>query len=174
VRLYLNDQFLGEKPSGPAAAFKTVFSVPYRKGILKAVGIQSGREMESEVLQTAGPVAAIRLVADRGRIDADGQDLSYVKVELVDKNGVIQPNGDNQLDFEISGAGTIAGVDNANLKDPDPYFAHSRKAWKGKALVVIKSTHHPGTIELNVHAKGLPVASLQIQSNKGPDYVKSL
>ena len=166
VRLYLNDRLIGEKPSGAAAAFKTVFSIPYQKGVLKAVGIQKGQQMLTDVLQTAGPVAGIRLVADRRRMDASGQDLSYVKVELVDKDGVIQPNGDYTLGFEISGPGTIAGLDNANLKDPDPYVGHSRKTWKGKALAVIKSSHQPGTIELRVHAEGLPAATLKIQSQK--------
>ena len=164
VRLYLNDTLIGEKSTGDSTAFKAVFSVPYRPGTLRAVGVIRGRETASKVLRTAGPVTGIRLVADRQRILANGEDLSYVKVVLVDKNGIVQPEGNNRLYFDIRGEGTIAGVDNADLKDPDPYDARSRKAWKGKALVVVKSSHKAGMILLRVRAKGLPEATLRIQS----------
>ena len=120
---------------------KLTFTLPYSPGVLKAVGVENGKEMESTILQTAGEAAKIKLAADRKEITANGQDLSYVTVEITDKDGIVQPNAANRLHFKIEGPGIIAGVDNADMKDTDPYVADNRKAWHGRALVVIKSTH---------------------------------
>ena len=123
------------------------------------------KEIESTILQTAGKAATIKLIADRQEIKADGQDLSFVAIEITDKGGTIQPNADNFLDFTIEGEGTIVGVDNADLKDLDSYVGNSRKAFKGRALVVIKSTHKEGNIKLTVTSPGLTDASVNISSD---------
>lgn len=79
-------------------------------------------------MQTSGEAAIIKLSADRNEILASGQDLSFVTVEITDGNGIIQPNATNQLHFKIEGPGTITGVDNADIKDTDPYAGSTRKA----------------------------------------------
>lgn len=155
VRLYLNDTLIGERSTGIEQQFKAVFAVPYTPGLLKAVGVDNNKEKQSAQLKTAGKAVRIKLTADHATIQANGQDLSFVTVEITDENGNIQPNANNELSFSIKGAGAIAGVDNANLKDTDPYVSNKRTAWKGRALVVIKSTHQPGSIDLKVSSPGL-------------------
>ena len=59
---------------------------------------------------------------------------------------------------------TIAGIDNADTKDTDPYVANSRKVWKGRAMVVIKSNHQGGEIKLSVSSNGLEGKSAIIKS----------
>lgn len=164
IRLYLNDQLIGERVSNEATEFKAVFKVPYKQGILRAVGVRKGREEDSQELRTAGKTTQIRLKADRSVIKANGQDLSYITINLVDSSGTVQPEGSNRLFFALQGPGVIAGVDNGNLQDADPYMANSRLAWKGKALVVIKSTKEKGKIQLTVHAEGLPDQTIQINA----------
>ncbi len=164
VRLYLNDQLIGEQATTVDQEFKATFNLPYAPGQLKAVGVQNDLEVESTSLQTAGEAASIKLSADRQKIKANGQDLCYVTVEVTDEDGTIQPNADNLLKFTIEGEGTIVGVDNANLKDTDSYVGNSRKCWKGKALVVIKSAHKAGDIKLTVSSSGLDGASTIITS----------
>jgi len=132
---------IAEKQTDESKEFKAVFAVQYGVGTLKAVGVVENKEVESKVLKTAGPTAKIVLKADRMKLQANGQDLSFVIVELTDANGILQPNAENQLHFKVEGAGVIAGVDNARLNDPDSYVSNARKAWKGRAMVVIKSTH---------------------------------
>jgi beta-galactosidase len=160
VRLFLNNKLIGEQPTGQEQQFKAVFTVPYVAGVLKAVGVDNNREEGAALLKTAGKAARIKLRADKATIRANGQDLSFVTVEITDENGNIQPNANNELSFSIKGPGIIAGVDNANLKDRDPYVSNKRKAWKGRALVVIKSTDQPGKIELKVRGAGLPGATI--------------
>jgi len=164
VRLYLNDKLIGERPTSREQQFKATFAVPYSAGTLKAVGLENEKEVESCKLQTASQAAKIRLTADRTEIQANGQDLTYVSVEITDNNGILQSNANNRLTFKIEGEGTIAGVDNADIKDTDPYIANNRKAWKGKALVVLKSTHKAGEIKLVVTSLGLTGSELLIKS----------
>ena len=95
---------------------------------------------------------------------ANGQDLSYIAIEVTDKAGTIQPNATNRLHFKIEGPGVIAGVDNADLKDFEQYVGNTRKAWKGKALVVIKSKHEAGDVKLTVTSPDLPAETLTIKT----------
>jgi beta-galactosidase len=164
VRLYLDGRLMGEHPTTESEKFTATFSLPYSPGALMSVGVQDGRAMDTTVLRTAGKPAAIRLIADRTELFSDGQDLSYVAVEIVDSSGTIQPNADCRLQFAIEGPGTIAGVDNANLKDLDKYAGSSRKAWHGRAMVVIRSAHRPGEIRLRARCPELPDAHAVIRA----------
>jgi len=155
VRLYLNQKLIGEQATSEEEQFKATFNVSYAKGELKAVGVVDNKEVETTLLQTSGDAAKIKLIAGRTKIVANGQDLSFVTVEVTDKDGKLQPNADNLLQFKIEGPGIIVGVDNANMKDVDPYVGTSRKTWHGRALVVIKSTKSAGNIKLTVSSKGL-------------------
>jgi beta-galactosidase len=166
VRLYLNNKLIGEKETREKQEFKAIFTLRYAAGKLKAVGVVNGKEQGVKYLQTAGKATKIKLTADRMKLSADGQDLSYVTIDLTDEQGIIQPNAANRLKFEIAGEGTILAVSNANLKDEGSYSATERNAWHGKAQVVIKSTHHSGTIKLKVSGAGLPVATLMLQTVK--------
>jgi len=164
VRLYLNNKLIGEKATTVEQEHKAQFWVAYSPGVLKAVGVDNDKEVESTVLKTSGDAARILLNADRKKIIANGQDLSYVTIEITDKDDIFQPNAANYMHFNIDGPGTIAGVANANMKDTDPYVGNARKAWHGRALVVIKSTHGVGDIKLTVSSPGLSAATLNIKS----------
>ena len=164
VKLYLNNKLIGEQATTSEQQFKATFAVPYSSGQLKAVGLDNGKEMESTMLKTSGDAAKIKLVADRKEILANGQDLSYITVEITDKDGIVQPNAANRIHFKIDGPGIIAGVDNADMKDTDPYTGNTRKAWKGRALVVIKSTHDTGNIKLTVTSPILEETAINIKT----------
>lgn len=164
VRLYLNDTLLGEKNTGEKEQFKATFVVPYTPGKLKAVGISDGKEMETSVLKTSGQATIINAKADRTSILANGQDLSFVTIEITDNDGIQQPNAENRLQFNIVGPGVIAGVDNANIKDVDSYVSHTRKAWHGRALVVIRGMKKTGDIKLTVSSPGLTDATIIIKT----------
>jgi beta-galactosidase len=163
VRLYLNERLLGEKPTTEAQEYKASFAVPYSPGVLKAVGVDNEKEVESTMLRTSGEAAKITLTADKREMAADGEDLIYVTVEITDKDGILQPNAANRLHFKVDGPGLIAGVGNADMKDTDQYAADNRKAWHGRALVVIRSTHKAGEVRLTVESRGLSDASLKLK-----------
>ena len=164
VRLYLNDKMVGESETNVNTQFKATFSVPYNSGQLKAVGIENGKEAASKILKTAGKPAKIVLKADRSIIKADGQDLSYVTLEIVDDFGTVVPNADLKIQFSITGSGTIIGTDNANLKDTNSYVSPARMTWKGKALAILKSKGTKEDIILAASADGLATESIKIKT----------
>ncbi len=166
VRLYLNDVLIGQKPTNREEQFKAVFDVVYESGTLKAVGIDDGAEVENTILETAGEAHAIKLTPDRTELFANGQDLSFVWVEVVDSEGQLVPNADHLLHFTISGEGVIEGVDNSNLADEFPYVSNERKACNGRAMVVVKSTRKSGEIILKVKAEGLDSGEVKMYSSK--------
>ncbi|REG96457.1 glycoside hydrolase family 2 TIM barrel-domain containing protein [Flavobacterium aquicola] len=164
VRLYLNDKIVGESDTNINTKFKAVFSVPYSPGQLKAVGVENGKETAPKILKTAGKASKIVLKADRKTIKADGQDLSYVTLEITDEFGTIIPNADLNVQFTISGSGSIIGTDNANIKDVNSYASPARMTWKGKALAVIKSKRTKGEITLSASADGLASETIKIRA----------
>lgn len=139
VRLFLNDQLIGEKPTGRDQEFKATFSVPYSPGILKAVGIRGGKPVAENILKTSGEPTGLCITADRTVVQADGQDLFYLVVEAVDKDGQPQPHADQEIRFSITGPGVIAAVGNGNGQDENSYQSDRRKLFEGQALVVVRT-----------------------------------
>ncbi|UUF12473.1 MULTISPECIES: sugar-binding domain-containing protein [Flavobacterium] len=166
VRLYLNNKLIGEQKTSKEEQFKATFPIPYAAGLLKAVGVENDKEMESTILQTAGDASKIKLTADRKEILANGQDLSFITIEITDKDGTFQPNATNRLNFKIDGPGVILGVDNADIKDFEQYVGNTRKAWKGRVLVVIRSAHNAGDIKLTVTSPALTQTAINIKTVK--------
>ena len=74
---------------------------------------------------------------------ANGQGLFFITVVVKEKKGIVDQNADEALRLSIDGLGKIIGVGNANLKDTDPYFGDTHRLWKGRALIIIRSTHAP-------------------------------
>lgn len=165
VKLFLNDTLIGEKETGEEEEFKAVFEVPFKPGTLRAAGVHHGEEMEAITLRTAGEAAKIGLKPDRTKITSDGQDLSYVLVEITDEEGHIQPNTEIPLTFELEGPGVIEAVDNANLKDTESYYGHTVTTWKGRALVIIRSTRDSGSITLTASSPDFQKSQTVIQSS---------
>jgi beta-galactosidase len=164
VRLYLNNIFIGERSATKDQEYKATFTLPYSPGQLKAVSVDNDREVESAILQTSGDPAKIKLTADRKELLANGQDLSFITIEITDMEGKFQPNATNRLYFKIEGPGKIAGAGNADMKDTDTYVDNTHKAWHGRALVVVKSSHDKGDIKLTVTSPGLSEATLKIKT----------
>ncbi len=164
VRLYLNEELLGERITDRESEFKAIFTLPYQAGEIKAVGMMGEKEIETTLLKTAGNPSQIKLTADRTSINADGQDLSFITVEITDNNGLLTPNANNRLNFEIEGPGTIIGIANGDIKDIDRYVSNSRKAFHGRAMAVVKSDDTAGDILLKVNSEGLKGATLILKT----------
>jgi beta-galactosidase len=164
VALFLNGKSLGKKPTTRENRWTATYQVPYEPGVLKAQGYENGKATESWLLPTANKVQGIKLSADRTLIKADGQDLSYVTVDLVDKNGLRHPKADQLIQFELSGPGSIVAVANANPRTTESFQASKRKAFQGRALVIIKSTQKEGTIRLKAKSSRIEGAEISIET----------
>jgi len=164
VELFLNGKSLGKQATNRSTQFIATWSVPYEEGVLKAVGYRAGKQVTSSELSTAGQPVSLKLTADRTRIMANGQDLSYITVELLDAKGVRSPIAENNITFAISGPGEIVAVGNGNPRSVESYQRPQRKAWQGRCLVIIKARQQGGVIKLGATAKGLKAAQMVIRS----------
>ena len=140
-----------------------IWRVPYIPGTLKAKGKKDGKEI-MVTDKTAGVPAEILLEPDRDKISADGKDLSFVTVTVLDKEGTMVPFADNMINFKISGEGKIIGVDNGSETSHEPFKADYRKAFNGMCLVVIQSNSRKGKITLDATGEGLKPASVVINT----------
>ena len=165
VELFLNGRSLGKKQINRDTKFMAAWTIHYQPGILRAVGYANGKVITSSQLQTAKQVSKIKLSADRSTIKANGQDLSYITVQLVDVNGTRNPKAENLLKFRIEG-GTIVGVGNANPVSLESYQLPQRKAWQGRCLVIVRSSDKAGKITLTASANGLPPSKTVITTIK--------
>ena len=160
VKLFLNDRLVGIKDVSRSTAFKAVFQVAYEAGELRAETNQ-GRRL---TLSTAGAPARLRLTADRRSIKADGQDLAFVTVEVVDSKGRVCPDAAIPCEVSVSGRGSLLAAASADLKDTEPYTSPRVKTWKGRALLVVRSARQTGQMKITVKSS-LPTATIRISGS---------
>ncbi|WP_432714480.1 beta-galactosidase GalB [Pedobacter sp.] len=163
VELFLNGKSLGSR-SKKGEDLHVVWQVPYLPGTLKAVSRKDGRVILTKEIKTAGKAAKIELVADRSTITADGKDLSFVTVKIMDIDGNLVPEAANLVQFSIEGEGFIAGVDNGYQASLEPFKASYRKAYNGLCLAIVQSTGKSGNIRLKASAAGLSSATIILKA----------
>ena len=164
VELILNDKSLGIQPTARAERYMASFEVPYEPGELKAVGYSGDHAISNWAINTRGAAAQLRLTADRSIIDADGNDLSYVTVEVLDAAGQVCPDADQLINFMIKGEGSLLAVGSGNPVSIESYRGNQRKVFRGSCLAVVKSSGNQGEIRLQAKADGLNAAEVVIQA----------
>jgi beta-galactosidase len=127
---------------------------------LRAEGKRGGTVVATQEIKTAGDPAKIKLTGDRTDIAADGRDLVFVTADVQDAQGVFVPTATNSMTFAVSGPGKIAGVDNGDATDTTSYVSPTRKAFSGKALVIVQSTGTAGQITVTATSAGLTQGTL--------------
>ncbi|NUS75798.1 MAG: DUF4982 domain-containing protein, partial [Streptomyces sp.] len=150
-------------PNGSAGKLHLTWQVPYRPGELKAVARRGGKTVATDVLRTAGAAHAVRLTADRKSVAADGRSLVFVTAEIVDARGVVVPDAEDLIAFEVKG-GSLAGLDNGRQESAERYQAATRTAFRGKALAVVRAGTEPGALKVTARAEGLRTGTATLHS----------
>lgn len=163
VELFLNNRSLGIKKKEDDAVH-VMWRVPFEPGVLKAISRKNGRVILSKQIATAGKPAKIELTADRRSIKANGKDLSFITVRILDKDNNLVPDADHLVKFSIRGEGIIAGTDNGYQASLESFKTPQRKCWKGMALAIIQSTEKKGNITLKASVEGLPPSVLTLKT----------
>ncbi|GAB2684116.1 beta-galactosidase GalB [Mucilaginibacter koreensis] len=162
VELYLNGRSLGiRKKQGDD--LHVMWRITFEPGTLRAVSRRNGRTVLTQEVHTAGAPARIELVADRSLLKADGKDLSFVTVRVLDAAGNVVPNADNRINFSLSGDAVLAGVDNGDPISHDPFKADYRKAFHGLALAIVQPKGNKGVVKLTATGEGLQPATVVLQ-----------
>ena len=160
VKLYLNDKLIDTKVVGLDTEYKAVFSLPYEAGVLRAES-----DGKSVSLSTAGQPAKLRLSADRSVMTADGQDLAFITVEVVDSEGRVCPDAAIPCEATVKGQGSLLAFATADLKEVEPYTSPRVTTWMGRALLVVRSSQKAGNTQVSIKSS-LPVASINLKTTK--------
>ncbi|HVH88494.1 MAG TPA: beta-galactosidase GalB [Terriglobales bacterium] len=180
AELFLNGKSLGRKkrftepfdiPVGANVSadgkfttkYRLLWQVPFQPGTLKVVAYHDGKQSAVEEVKTAGAPAKIKLIPDRSAIQADGDDLSFITVQIEDKDGNLCPTASNIVQFNLSGPASIAGVDNGNAATVEPFHADHRQTFNGLALLIVRSrSGQPGTIHVVASSESLAEGTVDI------------
>lgn len=163
VEVFHNGKSLGRRPTTRAEQFRAGYGLNYAPGTLKAVGYRNGQAVAEWTLETAGPPAAVRLQPEQGVIAAGAQALAYVPFEIVDAAGRVDPNADPLVRFKVEGPGVLAAVGNDDPSSLESFQQPRRRAWRGRGLVILKSTGRAGRIRLTATSDGLAPATVEIE-----------
>jgi beta-galactosidase len=168
VTLELNGKVIAEKSISDSSDIIVSFKIPYQPGILRAVALDNGKEIAYKELKTTGTPAKIKLTADRNKIKANRNDLSYVRVEITDDKGNLIPDAAIPVKFTVSGVGEIAGSGNGCPTDMESFNNPDCKTFHGQALVILRPLKElkTGIISLKVEANGLAAGELNITVQK--------
>lgn len=161
VELFLNGKSLGTKKK-TGDDLHIMWRVKYEPGTLKAVSRKDGKVVLTKLIHTAGEPAKIELSADRKLIKADGKDLSFITVKILDKDGNVVPDADNLVDFKINGPAFVASVDNGDPVTHDSFKVSYRKAFHGLALAIVQAKEKAGAVTFTATSKGLPAATITL------------
>jgi beta-galactosidase len=162
VELLLNGESLGSRTKKDLIGLHYEWKVPFKPGTLKAVAKKDGKVVATDEVITAGAPAKLELSADRPKIHADGDDLSFVTVRVLDKDGHVCPDADNEISFSLDGPASLAGVDNGDPTNVESFQGTKHKAFHGLALAIVRSKDAAGTATLKATAEGLAPASATI------------
>jgi len=165
VELFLNGRSQGIRNWNLKNQAFLIYEVPYEPGKLEAIGKTTEGKTVSFTLQTAGEPASVVLTPDRKTLKANKQDLCYVEVQLVDANGVPVLFADKMVEFEVSGAGKLAGVANGNQQSHTFFKGDKMETYLGKCLAIVQSTDRKGDIELIARIDQIPEAKIFIKTN---------
>lgn len=151
-----------QQPSTPAIAkaratrYRLMWeNVKYEPGELKVVAYDAkGNRAAESVVRTAGKATAIKLSADRTKLKAGADDLAYITVSLVDKDGTELPQADDQIDVKVSGAGTFQAICNGDATSLESFTQPTMKLFSGKLVITVKAGHKKGRMNVKVVDKG--------------------
>ncbi len=159
AELFLDGHSLGRKKKAPFEYRLRWDSVRYRPGKLVAVAYRNGARWATDSVETAGAPAVLRATPDRPRIRADGRDLAFVTVRVLDAHGRLAPRADNPIHFAIDGPGEIVASDNGDPTSFEPFQARERRLFNGLCLVILRARPgQVGRITLTGSSDGLRTA----------------
>ena len=165
--LFFNDTLIGEKKLAHTQEDNIIadWSLPYKKGVLTAIAYdEAGNEIARDTKHSFGDASSLRLSADRLEVPADGEELIFVTIDALDADGYPVDNATNRVHVTVDGEGLLAGLDNGDSTDYEPYKGDCRRLFSGKLLAIIAPTLNAGTITVTASSDGLKDAVLTLNT----------
>ncbi len=158
VEVFLNGKSQGSQKVQPLTHLE--WKVKYEPGVLEARGTKNGKVVLVEKRETTGKPESIKLTPDRTEINADGEDVFILRVEVLDKEGRAIPTADNMIAFKVTGEGAVIGVGNGDPNCQESDKELRRSVFSGLAQVIVQSTRTPGTITIEAYTEDWPPPKL--------------
>jgi len=162
AELFVNGISKGIKTKNDSLLY-VLWRVNYEPGYIKVITRKNGKTTLEKKIFTSDKPYSIRLFPDKNVLHANNYDLSFIKVEIVDKNGYLVPNACVKVDFEIKGKGQIVGVDNGYQAYTKSLKSNCCYTYNGMCIVVVKSTFSKGNIYLTAKANGLIPSTIKFK-----------
>jgi len=162
VVLYRNHKKLGRKKI-PKYGY-LLWKVKYKPGELKGIGIKNGKKVSEDVLLTSENPSQINLTPNKTVLNSKDNGIAVINVSITDKKGILAPLANNLVHFEIKGNAKIIGVGNGDPATAESDTKNFRKAFNGKAMVIIQIADSEDKIELIALSKGLKSSSVTIKN----------
>ena len=159
-----NDRFIARRKTADFENNTILWQIPFNSGRIFAKGFINGEEVAYHELNTSGKKKALRLAADRSVIKADGRDLSYISIDVVDDKGVIVPDDQVIVTVEVTGSGKLVGLDSGDVRSEYSYKGNVYDTYFGRLQAIVQSDRKAGDIILKAKAEGLPEATLVIRA----------
>jgi beta-galactosidase len=169
AELFVNGKSMGiqrKHNATPQNRYRLMWmDVKYEPGTVKVVAFgKDGKPAAEKVMKTAGKPFKLVLEADRGTLKADGEDISYVTVSVVDKDGNLCPTATEQLQFSVKGAGAYRAACNGDATSLELFHLPTMKTFSGKLVVLVQSAKQAGDIELIVSGGNLKQAKVVLKA----------
>ena len=162
--LILNGQSLGKLALADAKDKILSWTVPYQAGELTVKGYNKGKETTHYTLKTADDPYAITAAAGKTFFGKDKKQLAQIEINIVDKNGTIVYNAENEIIIAINGPATLQGMENGSAVSHEDYKAGKHKTWHGKLLAYIQLNQQPGTATIKITSPGLKEQTITIKN----------
>jgi beta-galactosidase len=163
AELFLNGKSLGKKAY---VGEQLVWNVPYQAGELKVIAYNGNQVMDKKSYQTAGEAAGFNVTTDKQKVKANQKDVIHVEIDVTDTAGNFCPMADNQVWVEVTGAAKILAMDNGDPIELSAYQVNTKKAFRGKCLLMLQATDKTGLIQVNITSPGLRKTILQFAAEK--------
>ena len=161
VELFVNGESMGTSAKTPDR-LHAMWRLKFTPGTVTAISRKNGVEVARDTITTAGAPYSLRLTPDRSDIAADGYDLCYMTVEVVDENGNLCPWAENEITFSVEGAAFNAGVDNGCQFSHERFKSDKRKAFYGKAVLIVQNNGNTGTFSVTASSPGLKSTTVSL------------
>ena len=141
--------------------------VVYRPGELKVIAYDaSGNAVMEKTVRTAGKPYALKLTPDRSTLAADGEDLSYINVSVVDRDGNPVPCDSRSVKITVEGSGKFRAMANGDPTSLELFHIPQMKLFSGQLTAIIQSGNAPGRITVHATARGLKKCSVTLRTGQ--------
>lgn len=161
VELIVNDKSQGKKTINKQQSCMVCWQVPYKKGYIKAIAYdENGNEVAEEIKHSFGDAVKLKLTANKTKFDKD--ELAFITVTALDKDGFEVENANNYINIDICGYAQLLGLDNGDSTDFTEYKTNSKQLFSGKLLAVVSGK---GKTTITASSSGLESASFELDLN---------